>query len=277
MFEDLIGIVSPEVYQKITELESVLVEMQSVVVAYSGGVDSGLLSLVAHRVLGEKMLAVTIESPLESHGETEKALQCARSSGFPVRLVKVDDLQNPDVVKNPPDRCYFCKHHRFTLLEQLRIFEGYKYSAEGSNADDESQYRPGRKAIQELGIRSPLAEVGLTKSEIRILAKALGLNSWQKPSAPCLATRFPYNSPITADGLRRIDEAERYLSGLGFTSIRVRLDGDTSRIEVHPDQIGKLVEQRADLVNEFKALGIKYVTLDLEGYRSGSMDEVLSL
>lgn len=266
---------SPILQEKLSRLENLLASYQSVLVAWSGGVDSSLLSLVAHRVLGKKMLAVMLSSPVEALHEVEAARACAEKMGFAYRIIPVNDLDNPDFVANSARRCYFCKKNRLSMLNDLRDREGFHVSAEGSNADDASQYRPGSLAVKELGVRSPLAEVGLTKKEIRLLGKYLGLSVWDKPSAPCLATRFPYDSPITIEGLGMVAGAEQYLAGLGFTSIRVRLSNLTARIEVNPDQISRLVEARAAISQTFKALGIKYVTVDLEGYRSGSMDEVL--
>ena len=265
------------VKDKQRELEAIIGKMQSVVVAFSGGVDSGLLSLVAHRVLGISMLAVTLHSPVEPAGEIEEAVICANQAGFPIRIIKINDLENPNFARNPTDRCYICKLNRFKLLEKIKKELGFCFSAEGSNADDGPAYRPGKRAVRELGVRSPLAEVGLTKTEIRMLARDLGLAIWDKPSAPCLATRFPYETPITMEGLEIVEKAEKILAQLGFESIRVRFINSMARIEVDHEQIDRIVALRSEIVQSFKALGFKYVSVDLEGYRSGSMDEVLKL
>lgn len=265
----------PELEEKHARLKALLAGFGSVVIAYSGGVDSSLLSLVAHQALGDKMLAVMFASPVEAPEEVDAAQASAEKAGFPHRIIPLDDLENPDFSANSARRCYFCKQNRLALLNDLRDREGFHVSAEGSNADDAFAYRPGSLAVKELGVRSPLAEVGLTKKEIRLLGRHLGLPVWDKPSAPCLATRFPYGTSITREGLEMVAGAEKILARLGFTSVRVRLSELTARIEVNPDQISRLVTERTRISPAFKALGIKYVTIDLDGYRSGSMDEVL--
>jgi len=268
----------PEVVkEKQRKLEAIIGNMQSVVVAFSGGVDSGLLSLVAHHVLGNKMLAVTLHSPVEPDGEVDEAVKCANQVGFAIRVLEINDLDNPDFARNPINRCYYCKLNRFKLLEQIREELGFRFSAEGSNADDKYAYRPGKRAVQELGVRSPLAEVELTKKEIRLLSRNLGLAIWEKPSAPCLATRFPYETPITTEGLELVENAEKILTKLGFDSIRVRFINSAARIEVNHEQIDQVFSLRSIIVSSLKDLGFKYVSVDLEGYRSGSMDEVLKL
>ena len=249
--------------------------MESVIVAFSGGVDSGLLSAAAFEALGDRMLAVTILSPVDPPDEQDSAHALAKQIGFPHRVVQMNDLENPDFVANSPDRCYFCKKVRLKSLQELGRSLGLNIAVEGSNADDSGDYRPGKRAVQELGVRSPLAEVGLTKSEIRKLARDRDLVVWNRPSAPCLATRFIYGTPISMEGLVQVGQAEMYLKRQGFQPVRVRTDGIQARIEVSPTEISKLVDGREGVIRKLKRLGFTYVTIDLEGYRSGSLNEVL--
>ncbi|CAG1014198.1 Pyridinium-3,5-bisthiocarboxylic acid mononucleotide synthase [Anaerolineales bacterium] len=266
---------SPQLKSRWESLLDYFRKLDSVVVAFSGGVDSGLLCAAAYRALGERMLAVTVSSPVESLGDVESASRLAEQVGFPLRILDYDDLSNPEFVSNPPDRCYVCKLVRFQRLRQLATEAGFAVLVEGSNADDLSDYRPGRKAVTETGTVSPLLELGFSKDEIRALAKAFGLSVWDRPSAPCLATRFPYGSPITREGLRQVANGERYLHENGFRIVRVRHHGVMARLEVAPGEIKRLVAFREDVTAYFKSLGFTYISVDLSGYRLGSLNEVL--
>lgn len=250
-------------------------QMESVVVAFSGGVDSGLLAAAAWCALGDRMLAVTVRSPVESLGDVDSARILAEYVGFPLRILDYDDLSNPDFVANPPERCYICKLVRFRQLQQFAVREGFAALVEGSNTDDLQDYRPGLRAITETGTLSPLQDLGFSKSEIRALARALSLPVWNRPSAPCLATRFPYGSPVTHEGLRQVANGERFLQELGFQNVRVRHHGQLARLEVAPDEIERLVAVREQVATYFKSLGFNYIAADLNGYRLGSLNEVL--
>lgn len=268
---------APELVEKGQKLYNLLAQMDSLVVAYSGGVDSSLLCAVAYQALGDRLLAVTVRSEVEAPGECEASAAFAREVGFTQRILDFDDLANPKFVENPPDRCYFCKRARFEAIKTLAAQIGADCVAEGSNADDAGDYRPGSRAVAEMGIRSPLAEAGLKKSEIRQLARALHLSIWDHPSGPCLATRFPYETPVTRQGLSQIAQGETFLHSKGFQLARVRHYGKTARLEVAPDALERLVADRKAVLIFFKNIGFTYVVVDLEGYRSGSMNEVLGL
>jgi uncharacterized protein len=263
------------VASKLTDLESLLLNMGSVVVAYSGGVDSAFLAVVAHRVLGDKSLAVTASSPLYSETEVSSAQEIASLFGLRHLIIRTRELDNPLFVANSPDRCYYCKQELFQQLQEIAAKKGLRWVADGSNYDDLSDHRPGRRAAAEKGVRSPLCEVGLTKEEIRRFSHDMGLPTWDKPSLACLASRLPYGTEVTTEVVERIGHAEDYLRRLGVRQVRVRHHGDTARIEIDPESMAILLARRQEVVAQLQELGYTYISLDLQGYRSGSLNEVL--
>ncbi len=264
-----------DLYQKFHCLRSLLEKMGSVLVAYSGGVDSTFLLKVAHEVLREKAVAITACSETYPARELEEAMTMAREIGVRHLTIISEELDIPGFSQNPPDRCYFCKTELFSKLQKVAKEEGLQWIVDGTNLDDMGDHRPGRKAAQEMGIRSPLLESGLRKEEIRALSRELGLPTWEKPSMACLSSRFPYGTPITRERLRMVNAAEEYLHGLGFRQVRVRHHGEIARIEVEKGEIPHLLENAGVVAQHLKKVGYTYVTIDLEGYRSGSLNEVL--
>lgn len=263
--------------EKLENLRTILCRMDRVLIAYSGGVDSTFLLRVASDVLGDQVLAVTAASPTYPIEELDQATVFCRTLGVKQIVVTTDELAVPEFCANPPERCYHCKKELFGTLQRLAEQQGICHILDASNADDCADFRPGRTAAQELGVRSPLVEAGLGKTEIRALSRELGLPTWNKPAMACLASRFPYGETITSDKLTRIEQAESFLRQSDFRNVRVRAHGDMARIEVAPDIVHRLTESglRATLVTRFKELGFVYVTVDLQGYRTGSMNEVL--
>jgi len=271
-------VMSLELKGKTQKLKEIFQSMGKVVVAFSGGADSTLLLRIAQDTLGNKnVLAVTALSPLYPERELAGVKKMIETLGARHRLIESNELEIPGFSKNPSNRCYYCKDKLFRELLDIAREEGIPFVAEGSTLDDDKDHRPGRMAIQELGIRSPLKEAMFTKIEVRKLSKGLGLPTWDKPSFACLASRFPYGEEITEEGLRMVDEAEDFLFGLGFKQVRVRHYGNLARIEILKEEMARLMNGslREKVVNHLKEIGYLYITLDLQGFRSGSMNEVL--
>jgi uncharacterized protein len=264
-----------QVTEKYQALTRRLKELKSVVVAYSGGVDSSLLAVVAHQALAPHMLAVTIRSQVETVGIMETARALAAQFGFPHQIIDYDKLQDEDYVENSPDRCYVCKSVDLGIISEMARKAGIQHVLMGANADDLGDYRPGLRAARELGVLSPLAESGFTKKDVRALARALGLGNWNHPSSPCLASRIPYGIQVTREKLEQVAAGEAYLRALNFVVVRVRNTGPLARIEVPTSEIDRLIGLRETVTAYFKQIGFQYITVDLEGFRSGSLNEVL--
>ncbi len=251
--------------------------MESVLVAFSGGVDSTYLAAVAQRVLGDRVLAVTASSPSFPERELQEAVDLAKKIGVRHRVIRSHGLANPKYAANAPDRCYHCKLELFDLLRKIASEQRLRHVLDGSNADDTGDYRPGRKATEELAVRSPLMELGFSKDDIRAESRKLGLPTADKPSFACLASRFPYGTRITEESLRAVERAENGLRDLGFHQVRVRAHGDVARIELLPAEIARAAsdEFRGRIADLIRACGYRYVAIDLRGYRTGSMNEAL--
>lgn len=268
---------SMEIESKIDRLKKHLQQLESVAVAYSGGVDSTFLVKVAGEVLGDNAIAVTAQSSTYPEREFKEAADFVQKAGIRHVVIKSEELDIEGFSDNPTNRCYFCKRELLSKVIAVAQANNIRHVVEGSNVDDLGDYRPGRQAIRELGVASPLTDAGLGKEEIRILSKEMGLPTWQKPALACLASRFPYGQKITRDKLRVVDQAEQFLLDLGFRQVRVRHHGSIARIEVSAEERGKFfnTDMMDRIYEKFRQLGFMYTALDLKGYRTGSMNEVI--
>jgi len=262
--------------EKYQELLAILRSLGSVVVAFSGGVDSTFLLYAARQVLGDRVVAFTMYAPYHACWEIEEAVELARKLQVK-HVTRREKKILPKVENNPPDRCYWCKKALFEEILDFARREGLAWVVDGTNADDSNDYRPGLRALRELGVRSPLLEAGFTKKEIRAVSRELSLPTWDKPAYACLLSRIPYGQQIKVEDLERVEKAELYIRSLGFRVVRVRIHGELARIEVAPSERKKFFQLQLldELVGYFKNIGFRYVTLDLEGYRMGSLNEVL--
>jgi uncharacterized protein len=271
--------VLPEIAAKQSNLDARLRALGRVLIAYSGGVDSAYLAWSAHRVLGEKMLAVIADSASLARTHLSEALAFASEQGIPVKVVTTSEMDRPEYVRNDGARCYQCKDELFTVMESFCSEQGFDAIAYGVNVDDQGDFRPGQRAASQHHVAAPLLEAGLTKQEIRLLAQDAGLSVWDKPASACLSSRIEYGRPVTREALSAVERGEDALRQLGFRQLRVRHHGDIVRIEIAREELERALspEMAAEFTRIFKELGFKFVTLDLEGFRSGSMNALLPL
>ncbi len=264
---------------KARTLVELITGFESVVVAFSGGVDSAYLACVAAQTLGARALAITANSSSYPEHHRAMALRLASEFALTHEFITTDELARPEYRANPENRCYYCKHELFSRLTEIASARGFRVVADGSNADDRGDYRPGRQAAREFGVRSPLDDAGLTKAEIRELSRRAGLPTWDEPASACLSSRIPYHSEVTPEKLRMIERAEDALRALGFRVCRVRHHDALARVEIGRDEIARALdpELRAAITRELRAAGYRYVTLDLDGYRTGSLNEAIRL
>jgi pyridinium-3,5-biscarboxylic acid mononucleotide sulfurtransferase len=272
-------VLSPGLIGKQTALERCLRAIGRTLIAYSGGVDSAFLTWAAHRVLGQDMLAVIADSPSLARAQLTDAVAFAREQSFALEIIQTSELERSDYVRNDGNRCFHCKDELFKMMEELRVSRGFDAIAYGVNVDDQGDFRPGQVAANRRGIHAPLLEAGLSKQEVRELARHAGLRIWDKPAAACLSSRIEYGRPVTREALSVVEKGENSLRALGFRQFRVRHHGDIVRIEIAREELHRaLTPQMAkEFTDIFKALGFKFVTLDLEGFRSGSMNALLPL
>jgi len=276
----LTALTNPALAQaKEAHLFSLLRAMDRVLVAFSGGTDSAYLAWAAHRVLGSGALAITADSASipESHKRDAEAF--VRQFGIPHEYIQTLEFDNPDYVANNPDRCFHCKDELFTRLEHVGRERGYRHIVYGVNVDDLGDYRPGQNAARQHEVSAPLADAGLSKAEIRELSRLAGLPTWDRPASACLSSRIPYGTPVTIENVKTVETGEEHIKALGFRQFRVRFHGEVVRIEIAPEELSKALtlEMARRFTEIFKSLGFRYVTLDLEGYRQGSLNEVLNL
>ena len=274
----MVQITEKSVEEKRQQLVNIINDMGSVIVAYSGGVDSAFLAAVAHEVLGDKALSVTANSPSLAPSELEDAIALATDQEIHYEIIETKETEREDYQANNPDRCFFCKDELYSHLIKFADQRGYTVITNGTNVDDLGDYRPGLEAAKQYGVRSPLVEADLTKQDIRDLSKEMGLPTWDKPAQACLSSRIPYGTMVTVEALTRIAKAEHFLRSKGFKQLRVRHHETVARIESEPKDFQALLDEsiRNEITEYFKSIGYSYVTMDMNGFRSGSLNEILT-